>query len=181
LIAVKGRSGVQVSAQWGCKIFVLALATFLAACAGPEPYRYQYVPGRTATLEGETAVAPPSAPAAVARAIDAGNRIAGMPYRYGGGHAVENDTAYDCSGSASYVLREAGLMRGSMPSSGFRHYGEGGLGRWISVYARHDHTFLVVAGLRFDTGYRGGGENGPAWTTRGRPATGSVVRHPPGL
>jgi hypothetical protein len=165
----------------GRAVSLIALAVLFAACGGPEPYQYRYIPGHTATLEGATAIAPPEAPAAVVRAIDAGNRIAGLPYRYGGGHAVEEDTAFDCSGAASYVLRSAGLLRGSMPSTGFRRYGESGLGRWISVYARHDHTFLVVAGLRFDTGYRGGGADGPAWTTRGRPASGSVVRHPAGL
>lgn len=176
-----GASRREKLARWAGKGLIFALACFLAACAGPEPYQYRYIPGRTATLEGSLAVAPPSAPAAVVRAIDAGNQIAGLPYRYGGGHAVENDTAFDCSGAASYVLREAGLIRGAMPSTGFRHYGESGLGRWISVYARRDHTFLVIAGLRFDTGYRGGDARGPAWTTRGRPATGAVVRHPAGL
>jgi hypothetical protein len=68
-----------------------------------------------------------------------------------------------------------------MPSTGFRKYGTSGIGQWISVYARRDHTFLVVAGLRFDTGYGArGGNRGPAWTTRGRPAKGAVVRHPQG-
>lgn len=152
----------------------------LAGCAGPAPYVYQYVPGKTATLHDGFALPPPGAPEKVLMAVAAGNRIAGLPYRYGGGHAQENDSAYDCSGSASFVLREAGLMNGSMPSSSFRHYGESGPGRWISVYARHDHTFLVVEGLRFDTGYRGSDARGPAWTTRGRPTTGAVVRHPAG-
>ncbi|MEA2403489.1 MAG: hypothetical protein QOE08_136, partial [Thermoleophilaceae bacterium] len=34
---------------------------------------------------------------AVSRAIAAGNRIATLPYRYGGGHGSFNDSGYDCS------------------------------------------------------------------------------------
>src|SRR5215217_857754 len=43
-------------------------------------------------------------PASVSRAIRAANRIAGLPYRYGGGHRSFADSGYDCSGSVSYVL-----------------------------------------------------------------------------
>jgi len=158
----------------------LLLVAFLAGCAGPEPYTYRYVPGRTAVLRDGYAVAPPSAPPAVQAAIAAGNRISGLPYAYGGGHGRGIASAYDCSGAASYVLQAAGVLRSPMPSSGFRKYGEGGQGRWISIYARRDHTFLVVAGLRFDTGWHGQ-RRGPRWTTKSRPTDGSVVRHPRGL
>ena len=153
----------------------------MAGCAGPREYRYRYVPGRTATLEGPYAVAPPAAPPVVRAAIEAGNRIAGLPYARGGGHGRAGEAAaYDCSGAVSYVLREAGLMRGSMPSAGFRRYGDRGEGEWVTVYARRGHVFLVVAGLRFDTGY-GNGRRGPQWTMRARPAAGYVVRRPAGL
>jgi hypothetical protein len=90
------------------------------------------------------------------------------------------DSGYDCSGSTSYVLREAGLMNGCMTSSDFRSYGRSGEGRWITIFARHGHVFMSVAGLRFDTGWHGAGE-GPRWSTKSRPAKGCVVRHPPGL
>jgi hypothetical protein len=158
----------------------LALIGFLTGCAGPAPYRYKYVPGRTAVIRNGYAVAPPSAPAAVHMAIAAGNRITGLPYAYGGGHGRGIASAYDCSGAASFVLQAAGKLRSPMTSKGFRRYGAKGGGKWISVYARKDHTFLVVAGLRFDTGYTGA-PRGPRWTTRGRPTKGSVVRHPSGL
>ena len=131
-------------------------------------------------MSGGYAVAPPEAPPRVQAAIDAGNQIAGAPYRYGGGHADAGERGFDCSGAASHVLRAAGAMSGAMPSSGFRHFGESGPGEWISIYARKDHTFLVVAGLRFDTGYTGL-PRGPQWSIKGRPAKGSVVRHPDGL
>lgn len=157
----------------------LLLLALLAGCAGPAPYRYRYVKGKTATLAGGYATAPPKAPAAVVRAIEAGNRIAGAHYAYGGGHGGQTG-AFDCSGAVSYVLREAGLLRGSMTSRGFRKYGENGAGRWITLYARKDHVYLVIAGLRFDTGWSEG-PKGPKWTTRGRPNRGAIVRHPKGL
>jgi hypothetical protein len=47
-----------------------------------------------------------------------------------------------------------------MSSSDFRHYGQRGSGRWITVCARNGHTFAVIAGLRLDTtgtaGHRAG-------------------------
>jgi len=105
-----------------------------------------------------------------------------MPYVYGAGHtSAEFDTAYDCSGAASFVLRAAGLLDSPMPSSGFRHYGEDGPGDWITIYARRGHVFMVIAGLRFDTGWTGSESRGPRWTTRSRPTDGTVERHPENL
>ncbi|MDD5349732.1 MAG: peptidoglycan endopeptidase [Chthoniobacteraceae bacterium] len=158
----------------------LTLAAFFSGCGGPAPYHYTYVPGKTAVVQGGRAVAPPAAPAPVKAAIEAGNQIAGLPYRRGGGHGRMYDSAYDCSGASSFVLREAGLLGTTMPSTAFREYGKGGEGDWISVYARKGHVFLVVAGLRFDTGY-GRGAEGPQWTTLGRPTDGCVIRHPQGF
>lgn len=159
---------------------VAGIMALLAGCTSPPPYVYHYIPGKTAILRDGYAVPPPNAPPEVEAAIAAGNRIAGMPYAYGGGHARRFDTAYDCSGAASFVLSATGKIDGSMPSESFRHYGYSGYGDWISIYARHDHVFLVVAGLRFDTGWTRG-PKGPQWTTRTRPASGCVVRHPEGL
>jgi len=158
---------------------LLLLLVFLAGCAGPPPYVYQYIPGRTAILRDGYAIAPLAAPSDVQVAVAAANRIAGLPYVYGAGHtSAEFDTAYDCSGAASFVLKAAGLLDSPTTSRGFRQYGAGGPGRWITIYARRDHIFLVIAGLRFDTGWTGGGPRGPRWTTRSRPATHCVLRHP---
>lgn len=152
----------------------------LAGCGGNHGrYGYHYVPGKTATLHGDKAVAPAGAPRVVKNAIEAGNQIAGLPYGYGCGHTRQLCSAYDCSGAASWVLCQSGLLDEPTTSSSFRKYGSHGKGRWISVYARDGHVFLTVAGLRFDTGWSGG--EGPHWTTRGRPMNGAVVRHPPGL
>jgi hypothetical protein len=155
------------------------VAFLLAGCESPS-YVYRYVPGRTASLQGGYAVAPPEAPERVQMAVAAANRIAGAPYRRGGGHDGLDDGRFDCSGATSYVLRAAGFMDDSMPSSGFRRYGSAGPGEWISAYARRGHVFLVIAGVRFDTGWNGEGEEGPRWTTRSRPAPGAVIRHPAG-
>jgi hypothetical protein len=160
-----------------CVLFTSVL--LLAGCSGPS-YVYRYVPGKTATLSDGRAIAPPAAPPAVQAAVAAGNRIAGLPYAYGGGHGRGIDSGYDCSGASSYVLREAGLLGEATTSTGFRRYGERGEGEWISIYARRGHVFLVIAGVRFDTGW-GEGARGPQWTTQGRPASGAVIRHPTGL
>ncbi len=144
----------------------------------PVSYNFQY--GRTALLKNGLAYAPRSAPSAVKRAIAAGNRLQGKPYKWGGGHARQNDSGYDCSGAVSYVLREAGLLRGSMPSNGFFRYGKKGEGKWITIYARKGHVFITVAGLRLDTG-GSGGRTGPRWKTNTRPGRGHVMRHPAGL
>ena len=164
-------------------LLLLAVAALLTgACAGPRSYTYHYVPGRTATVDGSgIAEAPARAPAAVQAAIAAGNRISEADYVFGGGHGDGAAEGFDCSGSASYVLRAAGCLRGSTNSDGFRRYGAEGAGDWISVYARRGHVFLVVAGLRFDTGWTGHQHSGPRWTTRDRPADGYEIRHPTGL
>ena len=159
---------------------LVAITIFCAGCASAPPYVYHYIPGRTAIVRDGYAIAPPEAPSAVHAAVAAGNRIAGMPYGYGGGHRNAISTSYDCSGATSYILSAAGKLQSAMPSSGFRRYGTSGPGDWISVYARRGHVFLVVAGLRYDTGWTGQ-PRGPAWTTRSRPAEGYVVRHPVGL
>ncbi len=165
----------------GKLLAILAAAALLTGCASTPPYVYHYVPGYTATLTAEGyAIVPPRAPAPVQAAVAAANGIAQAPYVYGGGHS-DGSGGYDCSGATSYVLRSAGLMRDSMPSEGFRDFGESGEGRWISVYARDGHVFLVVAGLRFDTGWTGHPNSGPRWTRRTRPADGCAIRHPPGL
>lgn len=162
------------------RLFILlSLVSFLVGCSSPS-YRYKYQRGRTAVIRDGKAIPPTGAPPKVLAAIQAANEIAGLPYGYGRGHGTSRDTAYDCSGATSYVLRATGKLNGAMTSSGFRKYGNQGEGKWISVYARKGHVFLVIAGLRFDTGYNQAAK-GPRWTTRSRPTKRTVIRHPPGL
>jgi hypothetical protein len=126
------------------------------------------------------AVAPAGAPPEVAAVIAAANRIVGKPYQYGGGHGDWEDSGYDCSGSESYALHGADLVSRPMNSTEFMSYGEAGPGQWITSYANSGHSYLVVAGLRFDTGYNNAG-NGPRWSAEMRPSDGYTVRHPEGL
>ena len=139
------------------------------------------VPGATAamTTDRRTAAAPAGAPAQVVRAIAAANRITRKPYKWGGGHGRWRDSGYDCSGTVSYVLHAAGLLRTARDSSGFMRYGAKGKGEWISVYAHGGHAYMVIAGLRFDTSGRG--EDGPRWRLEPRSGRGFVKRHPAGL
>jgi len=161
----------------------IVLCGGLVSCASQvkarRPVSYQFENGRTALIKDGIAYAPRGAPAAVKRAIAAGNRLQGMPYKWGGGHGRNQDTGYDCSGSVSYILREAGLLKGSMPSRGYFNYGKKGEGKWITIYVRKGHVFMTVAGLRLDTGGPGG-ETGPRWKTQTRQGRGHFMRHPAG-
>ena len=156
------------------------VSLLFVSCGSAPPYEYRFVQGKTAVLTHRGAMIPSDAPEAVKRAIAAGNRIAGKPYIYGGGHRCREDRGYDCSGTASYLLCSAGLLKEPMPSQDFRRYGEAGPGKWITIYARNGHVFTVVAGLRMDTGWNGERE-GPNWSTLSRPSMGCVLRHPAGL
>jgi hypothetical protein len=125
------------------------------------------------------AIPPANAPSKVQAAIRAGNRIAKKPYKWGGGHAILNDSGYDCSGSVSYALRGGRLMTSSMASTGFMSWGRRGPGRWITIRANRGHVYMVIAGLRFDTSARGVG--GSRWTAQRRSPRGFVATHPRGL
>ncbi len=137
--------------------------------------------GQSAGVQADgTAVAPLEAPSVVAAVIQAGNAIARTPYKWGGGHGAWADTGYDCSGSVSFALAGAGLLNTPLDSTGFEHWGSAGPGRWITVYANSVHAFMVVAGLRFDTGGLTG-PKGTRWQPTMRSTAGFVARHPPGL
>lgn len=165
-------------------LLALPLCLLFSSCSrqvsARQPVSYRFEHGRTAMVKNGIAYAPRNAPAYVKKAIAAGNRLQNKPYKWGGGHARHNDSGYDCSGTVSYVLREAGLLKGSMTSRGFFNYGKKGQGDWITVYCRNGHVFMTVAGLRLDTS-TGSSRTGPRWTTATRQGKGHVMRHPPGL
>ena len=139
--------------------------------------------GGQATLTSSgLAIAPANAPLPVQNVIAAGNQIAHLPYRFGGGHATFEDNAYDCSGSLSFAFAAAGLLNTTVTSGQLMDWGKPGPGRWITVFAAPGHTFMYVAGLRFDTVALA--ETGSRWSNR--PADEPdiktfVVRHPAGL
>lgn len=132
-------------------------------------------------LSNGRAVAPPSAPAAVKAVVAAANRIRHRPYVWGGGHLGWRSRGYDCSGAVSYALHGGGLLGWPLVSGQLEGWGEGGVGRWISVYANSHHVYMVVAGLRYDTRDDPPGTSGPRWHRQMVPPPAFVVRHPSGL
>ena len=127
--------------------------------------------GRTPTAPSATGVG-----GALRRAVAAANRIDPLPYKYGGGHRSFTDTGYDCSGSVSYVLHAAGLLRTPKDSSQLMSYGAPGRGRHITIYANPGHAYMVIDGRRFDTS----GDAAGRWQSDLRSSAGYTVRHPPG-
>jgi hypothetical protein len=142
------------------------------------------VPGTLARLRCGQAAAPAGAPLAVKRAIWAANQLWRKPYILGGGHKSFTDRGYDCSGTVSYALAGAGLLKSPISSSEFRKFGERGRGKWITIYARNGHTYALIAGLRLDTTpYLTAHDRwAPGWQVAERvPAGGFEARHPVGL
>jgi hypothetical protein len=139
-------------------------------------------------LDNGMLIPPRSAPARVKAVIAAANRIRTKPYIYGGGHGRWWDRGYDCSGSVSYALHGGNFLTSPLPSGPLASWGTGGRGRWITVYTNPGHAFVVIAGLRFDTGYRdriskvhgAAPGSGPRWGGP-RPTRGYRARHPDGL
>jgi hypothetical protein len=151
--------------------------------------------GKATLLPNGLAIAPTDAPPAVQAIIEAGNRIATLPYVYGGGHnATFSGRGYDCSGSVSYALHGGGLLTAPLDSSSFMKWGEKGPGSWVTIYTNPGHAYMVVAGLRFDTSMRTAIVSAARrtsrrastilssrWSTRMRSSDGYVIRHPVGF
>jgi cell wall-associated NlpC family hydrolase len=136
--------------------------------------------GPSAILLTGVALAPPDAPEVVQNVINNANQIVGRPYVWGGGHASFYDDSYDCSGAVSFALFGGGLIPRPLTSGELMGWGEPGPGKWITVYANAGHTFVEIAGLRFDTvGAEQG--SGPRWHLATVDTSGFVARHPPGL
>jgi hypothetical protein len=130
-------------------------------------------------LPNGIALPPLEAPEPVRQMIEAGNVIARSPYLWGGGHGKWVDKGYDCSGSVSFVLAAAGYLEAPLASGPLMSWGAPGPGKWVTIYAHDGHTFMEVAGIRFDTS--GARETGSRWQNGTRSTAGFVARHPPGL
>ena len=160
-----------------------------ASDGGASPDDARYRPAKKAKIVNGIAIPPKSAPARVKRAIEAANEIVRKPYRYGGGHASVKDSGYDCSGTVSYALIGAKLLKSPLDSGSFMSWARKGKGKWISVYAHGGHAYAVIAGLRLDTGnrdpngrrYGQAPGSGPRWNKNMRDPSGYTVRHPAGL
>jgi hypothetical protein len=153
---------------------------------GVSPTDPRFAPTKKGKIVAGLAVPPAGAPPEVVNVINAANQIVRMPYRYGAGHQSFVDTAYDCSASVSYALHGANFLTAPLDSSSFMKWGLAGKGRWITVYTNPGHAFMMVAGLRFDTGYRDNTVkgtfpgSGPRWG-KARPTKGFSARHPNGF
>jgi cell wall-associated NlpC family hydrolase len=139
-----------------------------------------------ATLAADGSAIPPvDAPRAVRKAINAGNKIRFKPYLWGGGHASFKAKGYDCSGAVSYLLHAAGLLKRPLASGPLASsWGSPGTGAWITVYANRGHTYIVVAGLRFDTSAVGESVrsgSGPRWRGSYRSPVGYMAKYYPSL
>jgi peptidoglycan hydrolase-like protein with peptidoglycan-binding domain len=142
-----------------------------------------------ATINADgTATAPAGAPPAVQAMIAAANQIIDKPYIYAGGHGRWNDNGYDCSGAVSFALHGAGMLSSPEDSTELESYGSPGPGKWVTIYANSNHTWIVIAGIAFDTAHYGPttpAGTGPRWLTNptGNRADGQnyVVRHPSAL
>ena len=179
--------GFPVSTLIVAVLSCLALAPAATAATGGTSYskakakRAQQSPLPVATIGADgQALAPAGAPARVVKALEAANRIVGKPYRYGGGHAKVEDTGYDCSGTISYALIGAKLLKSPLDSGSFMRWGKAGRGDWITVYTNPGHAFVVIAGLRLDTSAAGdpSGAKGPRWRPALRSTRGFRARHP---
>jgi cell wall-associated NlpC family hydrolase len=161
------------------------VATGGAAYGQPNPATTQLTPEQTATiLPTGYAAAPESAPQEVKDAIAAANEIIGKPYVYGGGHNAKFlSRGYDCSGTVSYALHGADLLRSPLDSSSFMKWGAKGPGTWFTIYTNPGHAFMIIAGLRLDTSAAGdpGGLKGPRWRPVLRSTKGFTARHPVGF
>jgi peptidoglycan hydrolase-like protein with peptidoglycan-binding domain len=157
-----------------------ALRVAVESSVAAEPVE-RVVPAGPKAVVGEDglATAPATAPPLVQAIVQAGNKIATKPYKYGGGHGTSEDSGYDCSGSVSYAFHGAGLLDEALDSSGFMSWGEAGKGEWVTIYAKGSHAYMVVAGLRFDTSGRA--NQGTRWQADMRSSSGYTVRHPEGL
>jgi cell wall-associated NlpC family hydrolase len=181
-------------------VLAAAAGTTLALATGAAPARAEEAPvpwgagctsvapdgTRTSGTCGSTlvegrAIPPPNAPTAVKQVIAAANQIDHRPYVWGGGHVSWFTHGYDCSGAVGYALHGADLLETTMVSGQLESWGEGGVGRWITVYANSHHVYMVVAGLRYDTRDDPPGSSGPRWHMASVDPKGFVARHPSGL
>ena len=161
----------------------------------------QYIEGERARLQptdGHVALIPTGVPPVVQAMLMAGNELQDLPYGPTGHPDPLGATSEDCSSTVNYVLYRSGvrplaeILRENPLAQDYVDWGAPGPGRWVTIYATTeptDHVFIVIAGLRLDTSYKGTdvgpnrNESGPRWRIFDNIPTWAhwSVRHPPGL
>jgi Transglycosylase SLT domain len=148
--------------------------------------------------DGHLALVPTQAPAVVQAMVIAGNELQDLPYGPDGHPDPLGAADEDCSSTVNYVFYRSGIrplseiLRENPLAQDYVGWGAPGPGRWVTVYATTeptDHVFIVIAGLRLDTSYKGTDvgpnreEGGPRWRILDHIPTWAhwSVRHPPGL
>jgi hypothetical protein len=197
-VSIRLRHSFTIAALACACVLLLAPAGSLAQTrTGGATYVPPPPPAKRAKIVNGIAIPPIGAPARVARAIRAANRIIRKPYRYGGGHKpytsliasrTRLDRGYDCSGSVSFALYGGRFLKSPLDSSSFMGWGQRGKGQWITVYTNPGHAYVVIAGLRFDTSggdrqaaYERRSGSGPRWRKYNRSPAGFRARHPKGF
>ncbi|HEX4114505.1 MAG TPA: lytic transglycosylase domain-containing protein [Solirubrobacteraceae bacterium] len=147
---------------------------------------------------GHLALVPARAPMVVQAMVVAGNELQDLPYGPDGHPDPLGAPDEDCSSTVNYVLYRSGIrplaeiLRENPLAQDYVNWGDPGPGRWVTIYATTeptDHVFIVIAGLRLDTSYKGTDvgpnreEGGPRWRILEHIPTWAhwSVRHPPGL
>ena len=157
----------------------------------------QLTPGQRARILADgNAAAPASAPRAVKLAIAAANQIHTKPYSLIPGTPCTTGRCRRCgppmtarAPSPTSSTRPGCTACNADVSGTLESWGQPGPGKWITVYANSDHTFIVIAGLAFDTADYGGPNipagSGPRWRQNPlgnlQDGLSYVVRHPAGL
>jgi hypothetical protein len=148
--------------------------------------------------DGHLALVPAQAPTEVEAMVIAGNELQDLPYGPDGHPDPLGVPDEDCSSTVNYVLYRSGIrplseiLRENPLAQDYVDWGAPGPGRWVTIYATTeptDHVFMVIAGLRLDTSYRGTDigpnreEGGPRWRVLDHIPSWAhwSVRHPPGL
>ncbi|MFZ1925189.1 MAG: lytic transglycosylase domain-containing protein [Solirubrobacteraceae bacterium] len=148
--------------------------------------------------DGHIALVPTQVPEVVQAMVIAGNELQDLPYGPDGHPDPLGAPDEDCSSTINYILYRSGIrslseiLRENPLAQDYVGWGAPGPGRWVTIYATTkptDHVFIVIAGLRLDTSYRGTDvgpnreEGGPRWRVLDHIPTWAhwLVRHPPGL
>jgi hypothetical protein len=119
-----------------------------------------------------------------AGAFEAANALSQLqlPYLWGGGHGpkgllgiTKTSAGLDCSGSACWVLKQAGMFPAdsAVVSGDLERFGEPGKGQEMTVWANATHTFLefTVSGHGRAQMNTNGPQNGPRLYTLEQTAT----------